>query len=65
MTPWIKVEDELPEEGQKVFYYCKKVGVHTGYYSHSSGYDCFGGSHGWLCDDVTHWMPLPNPPGDE
>ena len=25
--------------------------------------DCFHGNGGWLIDDVTHWMPVPDKPG--
>ena len=65
---WIKVTDKLPEEGQRVFYYFKKVGVHRGHYYTSEPYgSTFYGPNGWLTDDVTHWMPdegqpLPEPP---
>ena len=62
---WIKVEDKLPEEGQKVIYYFKKVGVHVGLYNRLFGCDCFHGPNGFLSNDVSYWLPLPDPPGDE
>ena len=56
---WISVDKALPEEGDNVLVYCAESGEITT--------DC------WWCDEwhmlgeeVTHWMPLPEPPkGDE
>ena len=56
---WISVESRLPERGQKVLYYFDVTGVSAGQYL---GDNCFGGKLGFLCGDVTHWMPLPEPP---
>ena len=69
---WIKTEDQLPEIGQKVIYFFKWTGVHRGIYKKwkfnglPTEFNCFYGKDGWLCDDVTHWMPdegqkLPDP----
>ncbi len=57
---WIKVGDVLPIEDQKVFYYFDVVGIFEGEYYGQDEHDCgpcFGGDSGWLCGDVTHWMP--------
>ena len=54
---WLKVADQLPEEGQYVWYYFEHTGVNEGFYTFSGGYDCFYGKRGFLCGDVTHWMP--------
>jgi len=59
---WIPVTDHYPEKDQKVIYYFKYVGIHRGKYFISEkelceGLRCFGGENGWLCEDVTHWMP--------
>ena len=65
---WIKIEDELPKEEQRVIYYFKGTGIGLGYYSGKVWPDksnCFYGADGWLTDDVTHWMPTPEVPGDE
>ena len=60
---WIKVQDELPQENQHVIYYFECTGVSSGIYCKGiDGMDCFVGVDGWLCDDVTHWMPLPEAP---
>lgn len=67
MSEWILVSDRLPEENQKVIYYFEEVGVHIGRYTKyvdDDGYDhaVFFSHAGWLCDDVTHWMPYPEDP---
>lgn len=72
MSEWISVEDRLPDDGQKVFYYFEPVDVHAGRFSQyvENGYKhaLFGGAGGFLTDDVTHWQPresgqpLPEPP---
>lgn len=72
---WIKVEDELPEVDTPVWYFFDMVGVWDGKYLGISDWEepfddikvhVFGGTHGALSDDVTHWMPLtetkPEPP---
>jgi hypothetical protein len=66
-TPkWISVKDKLPTEGQRVIYYFKMVGVHVGRYKSLTDEDgvhqVFYSNAGWLTDDVTHWMPLPELP---
>lgn len=59
---WIKTNDRLPEQGEKVWYYFEPVGVNRGHFKTETmknvgDFQCFGGKKGWLCDDVTHWMP--------
>jgi hypothetical protein len=69
---WINIDDQIPEEGQKVFYYFDvfdKVyrGTFTTWTVEDMGtMNCFCGC-GWLCDDVIWWMPdegqeFPNKP---
>jgi hypothetical protein len=80
MKRWIKVKDRLPKENQKVFYFFDVCGVFAGKYTlwdcskdlkqpkGTTIYNCFYSDSGYLCDDVTHWMPrkdgekLPLPP---
>ena len=76
---WVSVKDGMPEPEQEVFYYLDLTGVSKGKYwknrttleDEEINMDCFGGVSGWLCDDVTHWMPykegapLPKPPTGE
>ena len=51
---WIKIEDQLPKEGQRVIYYFKETGVARGKYTQV---EVFYGDDGWLSDDVTDWQP--------
>lgn len=62
LTPpneWVSVEERLPEEKQRVIVRCERVGT-------SVGWILWGN---WMADigpdagKVTHWMPLPAPPG--
>ena len=59
---WRKVEDELPKDGQKVIYYFEVTGINIGKYKKDKEGDIFYGRSGFLTNDVTHWMPLPEPP---
>ena len=67
MSEWISVNDRLPENYIPVIVYCQNFG----------GIIFYDGQHiddgelvGWESDgdcgyptlDVTHWMPLPEPP---
>lgn len=61
-TQWISVKDRMPEEEQRVLYYFAPVGMHTGRYKKTEHGNVFYGAAGWLTDDVTHWMPLPELP---
>jgi len=68
LSKWNDVDVEgYPTEGQKVYYYFEHTGFHKGeYYKHfyeeicEGGYwfHCFQGKDGFLCDDVTHWIPV-------
>ena len=66
---WIKIEDKIPDEGQKVIYYFEHTGISIGKFTKDKdniGFpfgNIFYGKSGFLTDDVTHWMPLPEPPG--
>lgn len=67
---WIDINKRAPEDGQYVIYYFHMVGVWAGQYTRCKGEDakygthCFSGAGGFLVDDVTHWMPLPEAPGN-
>ena len=52
MSKWISVRDKLPEPFVNVVVFSKSQGV---------GMDYYDGKY-WGFDDVTHWMPLPEPP---
>jgi len=61
MSEWISVKDRLPKEKQRVLVY------------HPDMQDADTGpisvQWGWIChkkwNDVTHWMPLPEPPKED
>ena len=59
---WISVEERLPEKDKDVLCYSNKNGGHLffGYRGYISGEWMEGGS--LHIGDVTHWMPLPEPP---
>ena len=59
---WIDIREQKPKEGQRVIYYFRHTGVSSGRYTHTEDGHCFYGLEGWLTDDVTHWMPFPDPP---
>ena len=55
---WIRVEDRLPEDNQRVLVYRPEMETaDTGPISVQFGWTC-ARKH---CD-VSHWMPLPEPP---
>ena len=64
LTPpneWVRVEERLPEENQRVIVRCERVGT-------SVGWILWGN---WMADigpdagKVTHWMPLPKSPKED
>ena len=68
---WIKIEDQVPEDGQLVLTYFEvlnnKIEISTyknlvGTDREIFGHNLFYNKSGFLTDDVTHWMPLPDPP---
>lgn len=69
MREWISVNDKLPDGAQRVLVNTKSCGRVvaglTGYYSGNKFIPrCWGciNDIDFYFDDVTHWMPLPEPP---
>ena len=58
---WIKVEDRLPEAGVNVFIYESDGMMEIGEYNVDHWIESIEYR---LRYDVTHWMPLPEPPID-
>ena len=55
---WVRVEERLPEEKQRVIVRCERVGTSVGWILWGRWMTDIGTHAG----DVTHWMPLPAPP---
>ena len=65
---WIKMTDQCPKENQRVIIYFEGTGIDIMEYhdlegteDEQMGKELFTG-RGFLTDDVTHWMPLPERP---
>ena len=67
MINWIKIEDEIPEEGKRLLYFFEGTGVWTGfYYGRDESYPdsnnhMFGSNAGFLTGDVTHYCYIDYP----
>lgn len=67
MSEWIKCSEQMPESSEDVTVFSRSKGVINGYYFGWTGesrnwYAACGEYEGQIEDDVTHWMPLPEPP---
>lgn len=56
---WIPVEERLPEPQENPVIACDYTGVCLAWYSPTMGWQYRTGLSGV---DITHWMPLPQPP---
>ena len=65
---WISVKERLPDEGVEVLVYCCYFKDNCS--QEIASLDSYGGIQYWdlegrqylEMEDVTHWMPLPEPP---
>lgn len=57
---WIPVGERLPEEEQDVVVFTNE-GTHVAALD-EDGIWCPSHGDGWMFPEVTHWMPLPEPP---
>jgi len=71
---WISVKDRLPEEGEEVLIFGqylndipKILGVRSRYKGDQDWKYTWEGPDEWVYreNDVTHWMPLPEPPKEK
>ena len=71
MGDWISVDDRLPEDGDVVLEFGTWCGEIDGKCEfpvievcsiYNGMYECSGDYYSCWLEDVTHWMPLPNPP---
>lgn len=73
MSEWINAVEVLPQDTRDVTVFSKLHGVVNGYYWSGKhwGNDVVPswfiscGTYEGKADDITHWMPLPEPPKDE
>ena len=65
---WISVKDKLPKVDEIVLIYTPKDKVITSACINPIEYRgtfwFYPENNGWNEDEVTHWMPLPEPPND-
>lgn len=60
---WISVKDRLPEDNKEVLIYCGSYHELGWYESNNKSWR--SDFLGCCTDDVTHWIPLPEPPKGE
>ena len=58
---WIPCSERLPKEKQRVMVRCATVGTTVGWILWGEWMTDLGRG----CTDVTHWMPLPQPPKED
>jgi hypothetical protein len=65
MSEWISVEDELPEKSGYVFVVHKSnLPFVASYGVWGEEFTVVGGGEDSVVHEVTHWMPLPEPPNN-
>ena len=64
---WVSVEERLPEKEGGFIVAVTQWGTDFAYFVPGLGFGMYDTSEGLFhwngCDDITHWMPLPEPPG--
>lgn len=67
MSEWISVKKKMPPDGHRPYLTCRRtpkgrIVIETRYLTHSyySPHECYW--EGKKVGEVTHWMPLPEPP---
>ena len=61
---WIPVTERLPERGAEVLV-CDTREDYVSVWEHIGDGLWFGNEVIWATEDITHWMPLPEPPKGE
>ncbi len=64
-TAWISVKDRLPETDQMVLFFDKENICYGEYEFYNPGDRWYDVDRSRWRIDVSHWMPLPDPPVDE
>jgi hypothetical protein len=57
---WISVSERMPEKDTAVLVHTDMDGTHAASFDGEEWFCDYGGA--WLFPNVTHWMPLPEPP---
>lgn len=65
MSEWISVEERMPEEWVEVLVFVPGIGREIAWLCKPKGFWRWVYSGDIIELDVTHWMPLPSPPGEE
>jgi len=63
MNGWISVKKKLPEEGTDVLV-TDGVACMVAKLDNTKTFYFWSNNSFWSNDEVTHWMPLPEPPKD-
>lgn len=61
MNKWISIKDRLPERYKRVLV-LTKFNMHFEAHHHGEEIPEWEDNNCVPLDDITHWMPLPNPP---
>lgn len=64
MAEWISVKDRLPEEDTDVLIFSRKFKICTIGRCMKSSWGRWWTTNHAGCANITHWMPLPEPPKD-
>lgn len=62
-SPWHRVEERLPDDSREVIIFTASRIMGVGSFIRPNWYQWYSG--GGLPVDVTHWMPLPEPPKED
>lgn len=65
MSEWISVKERLPEEWVEVLVFVPGVGCEIAWFCGAVNLWRWVWTGESVTLDVTHWMPLPSPPGEE
>ena len=66
MGDWISVDDRLPEEsGYVMAVHKSNLPFVVCYGVYGDEFTVVGGGEGSVVHEVTHWMPLPEPPNTD
>lgn len=65
---WIPCSEKMPEDGQRVLICSSMKKMFVAAYNasaHMFTQRVHSTVHAWYANEITHWMPLPEPPGGD